>query len=317
MQLTALPDFQPVPRVNIRIEPGDILPGTLSVTVLATHEGRERPVRGLVDIPWSGADVARLDVTPPFGVAVTYRAQMIDADGRTIGYTPSQALEMFEITDGGSSAATAANVIDGGSPSDLLELADGGPAAGLGVGITPLWDVQDAPALIQCPFDPKLAVQVTLLTGSAGTVSRKVSGSVSYTQTGDRPVWVGTGELSGKDAPLVIFTDAAGADMLQRITEAYPVWLIRTGQQMRIPRQWHAVSTDLVEADFDHAYGGDRVAFSSQLIEVEPPALGLIEPLLTYDDLDAAYPTYTARDAAYASYSDTDADWSLAGAAGS
>jgi hypothetical protein len=114
--------------------------------------------------------------------------------------------------------------------------------------------------------------------------------------------------------------DTGRADMLQAmlgdyVTQQVAVLCIRTPPPVRIPRTFFAAVSDPEEIDINTKWGGGITRFAFSATEVEPPYAGLVTPLLTYDDLDAAYATYTARDAAYSSYTEQDRDYSLAGLA--
>lgn len=303
MLLVPLRDFDPVPRVAVTVEPGDVVPGAATVTVLSTVDGRRDPVRGMVEVPWTGAPVSRLDFAAPFDAAVSYQVQSLDGMGESLGISAGVVLpEVLEGPPPGEDLLAGDSLL----PDEVL----------VGLGLLPEWGITESPALIQCPLDPTLNVQVTLLEGTAADVSRRVSGELFQPMTGDRPVWVGGAPLGGRNARMVVLTDVSGADMVHRITEAYPVWLVRTPPPIRIPRQWHVVAGELVEQDISVHLGGEDVAFAADWTEVAAPAPGLVRSLLTYADLDAAYPSYAVRDAAYGSYSEMDSDWSVAGAAG-
>jgi hypothetical protein len=108
------------------------------------------------------------------------------------------------------------------------------------------------------------------------------------------------------------------ADMVVRIfgtpAEPYPaVVCLRTPPPTRFPRTLFLDAPVFNEIDQDVRLGGTWVVFELTGDEVEPPYVGLSTPLLTYDDIDAAYGSYDLADAAYPSYTDRDRDYSLAG----
>jgi hypothetical protein len=99
-------------------------------------------------------------------------------------------------------------------------------------------------------------------------------------------------------------------------TRQVGVLCVRTPPPVRIPRTFFTSVPDPTEVSVDVQWGGQRTDIVFTATEVDPPFVGLVTPLLTYDDLDAAYSTYDDRDAAYATYTDMDRDYSLAGLAG-
>lgn len=88
--LTPFPDFGPVPRVLVSVSAP--APGTQTVTVLRTSEGREMPVRGGIK-RYAVGGTAVMDYEAPPGPS-SYRAQQFDVNGADLGYLALGAVTM-------------------------------------------------------------------------------------------------------------------------------------------------------------------------------------------------------------------------------
>jgi len=170
------------------------------------------------------------------------------------------------------------------------------------------------------PLQPLLAAQVELNSTSAPEITRPTPADRIYTEGSFVARHIGRGRqgLVGVSVSFAAFGDQA--DAFQTILGTYvtrqvAVLCIRTSDPVRWPRTFFASSDALTEQDVSVRFGGDWVDFTGKLDEVAPPFSGLVVPLLTYGDLDAAYATYALRDAAYATYTEQDRDYSLAGLA--
>ena len=81
----------PAPRAEVLFT--TFAPGTATVTVYRLAEGREYQVRGAVNAAVAGS-LSRIDSEVPFGVPATYRAEMFDAAGMSLGFTDSGAVTL-------------------------------------------------------------------------------------------------------------------------------------------------------------------------------------------------------------------------------
>lgn len=70
-----------------------------------------------------------------------------------------------------------------------------------------------------------------------------------------------------------------------------------------------------IDVNVHYPVGGVLIRYEARADEVEPPFPGLVKPLLTYDDIDTAG-NYAVQDARWATYSDRDRAYELAGQAG-
>lgn len=263
------------PYVEVFFNPADLPAGAASLRVYRFSDNRTWLVRGGVDI---AVGVAVLDFECPFRVPATYRAEVFNDAGLSLGYT--------EVS------TTVLNV-------------------------SGVW--------VHNPLDPNTAVglgPIALLRVTAAKNTRPTVGEVVYTEGSSVGQWVGTRRRGVTDMPFgLAVTSVQDADMIQDMlghyeTDRVSILCIRTPPPVRIPRTFFAAVTDLDERSRDVQWGGQRTDLLFSATEVAPPFPGLVVPLLTYDDLDAAYVTYDARDAAYATYTDQDRDYSLAGLAG-
>jgi hypothetical protein len=84
-------DANPSPRVEVLFS--SFAPGATSVTVLRSAGGREFPMRGAVKVSVAGA-LTRIDTEIPFGVEVSYRAEMFDRSGISLGFTNPSTIVM-------------------------------------------------------------------------------------------------------------------------------------------------------------------------------------------------------------------------------
>lgn len=82
--LTALTDAAPCPRVVINFT--EFTYGTVRVTIYRVADGVQTVVPGANNIAALGGAV-RTDYYAPFGIPITYLAEMFDADGLSMGYT--------------------------------------------------------------------------------------------------------------------------------------------------------------------------------------------------------------------------------------
>jgi hypothetical protein len=176
-------------------------------------------------------------------------------------------------------------------------------------------------ACVHQPLDPTRNVQLHFGKDAASDIVRPFSGESFYPEGRSFPTWVGNGPRRGiESVPLDGYTLTLDqAEAMEGIfggpdDPQLPILCIRTSG-MDLPPTLFALVQQPHRIGVNRRSGREVIRWSMVGTEVSPPAEGLVVPVLTYDDLDAAYATYDERDAAYSSYLQQDTDWSLAGTA--
>lgn len=222
--------------------------------------------------------VAALDFEAPPGLLSEYRAEMFTASGASLGWSPTGSI------------------------------------------VTPLFGVT-----IHNPLDPTAFVRLpdsAVLTSLLGTNDRPVPGDVVYVEGRSEGVSIGSRRRGVSGLRFgVALSSLEEVDRIQSMVGSYgdpqlPVLCVRTPSSIRMPSTAFLRVVEVTEEDVNTRWGGSDIELLFTGTETIPPFPGLAVPLLTYDDLDAAYVSYDERDAAYASYTDMDRDYSLAGLAG-
>lgn len=301
ISLTVLPESSNYgPRVEVLVTG---LAGVAAITVSRTASNRTHQVRGMVRTPVSGA-VSRIDFEVPFNVSVSYRAELFDADGLTIGFTNAVALP---------------DTISGLAPSTVLapsaSLAPGEVVVGRGVASKYTW--------MHNPLNPEGAARVNVLPSSAQVLSRPTPGGVVYPR--GRRVGVMVSEPRRGLAGFVFDVECesdADADRVQAMLGDYssttvPVLCVRGGADFaaRVAFPLFLGTTDITEEDVNVKWGGGITAQRITGDEVSPPVPGLFIPLLTYADLNAYYTRYSTFNSDNATYLAGSRRYELAGTA--
>lgn len=199
-------------------------------------------------------------------------------------------------------------------------------AGDVSLGFTDVSDViVDADGVwVHNPLVPTNAVKLDTfgLLDIDNSTSRPLVGGVVYGEfeTVGRRIGAGRRGIEDWGAGFAVET-IADADAIQRMLGGYQtqqvgVLCIRTPPPARIPRTFFASVAQPREIDRDVRWGGTRTDFVFTATEVQPPFPGITTPLLTYDDLDAAFGTYSAMDSEFSLYSDRDRAYEYAGFAG-
>lgn len=244
-----------------------------TLTITRIQGKRTMQVRGAIGI--APASAHPVDAECGFGIPATYQVEEFDASGVSLGYTAT---------------------------SDPITL---------DVGRT--W--------VHQPLDPTLAIPVDTGTDTAASVVRAADGSVVRPDGSTVGVWIG-GRRSGIQGLAVALMpdDLAAADIIQEAIGGYDtdqvgVLCIRPpAGWLRIPSTLFLSTPSVEEVDDNvREQGGQMVHFNIQGDEVAPPLPSLVAPILTYADLDVAFPSYASRDEAYGSYLAQDRDYSKAG----
>jgi hypothetical protein len=301
--LTPFTDDDPCPRVEVFFP--EFAEGTSTVTVYRYAAGREYQVRGAVRAATAGA-LSRIDFECPFNVEVTYRAEMFDAGGLSLGFTDP---------------TTLGDVIEGLAPEEDLppeeDLAPFSEVVGVGLMSSDSW--------LHNPLDPRGAVRVIAKLGSAASLSRPMIGSVS------RPIGRGVAVAltQGRTGLTNVVWDIHAydletADKVQAMLGGYdstavPVLCLRVGgaeSRVRVPKPFFMAVMDIAEEMQDVQYGGEWTVQRMVGDEAAPPVPGLLIPLLTNADLNAYYATNADLNSDNAANIDVNRKYEIAGYAG-
>lgn len=271
--LTAYTD-DPCPRVEVFID--DLDSAVRSVTVYRLAGGREFRVRGAVGAGTVGA-LSRIDFEVPFNVEATYRAEMFDASGVSVGFTAQESITVP------SAGTWMHNPLDprGAVRVTLME----STARSLS---------RPVPGEISRPRGRR--VGVVLAEPRQGLQGAVFDVFTETVEDADR-VQAFLGDYTRATVPVVCIR--LGLDAPSRARVLSPLFL---GVLDVVEEPWY--TTD---------FGGAVQRITGD--EVDPPAPGLFIPLLRRMDVDASYATRGAFDAAYLRRSDADRDYGLAGAA--
>jgi len=269
--LTPRPANEP-PYVEVALD--DLPPVVDRVTVYRTAGGREHEMRGAINASVAGA-LSRIDWECPFNMAATYRAEMFDSDGVSLGFTPAASITVV------SADSWMHNPLDpqGAVRVRLLE----GTAETL---------ERKVPVTFSRPIGRRVAV--ALAEPRQGLTGLAVNVYAPDVATADR-VQAMLGDYTTTTVPVVCIRVGA-----------------REGA-MRIPRPLFLGVASIVEKDVGVRKGLGITRQEMVGDESAPPVPGLIVPLLTRDDIDAYYATRDDIDAAYLRRIDLDRDYSLAG----
>lgn len=172
------------------------------------------------------------------------------------------------------------------------------------------------------PLEPTLGAPVEIDEKSLSDVGRPTPGSRTHTEGESVPRRIGGRRRGVEGVPIVLNVD--GLDRLRAVEAMLggyddsqtAVLCLRTTEPVLWPKTFFFASELLAWRDRTYRFSGDWAQLVGTVDEVKPPYAGLVLPLLTYDDLDAAYDDYDERDAAYATYTEQDRDYTLAGLAG-
>lgn len=271
--LTTYTTYDPCPRVEVLFS--SFASGTVKVDVYQLADGRTRLISGGVKAVVSGA-LSRIDFTIPPNIPVSYRAEMFDAAGLSLGFTDATTVTL-------PMAAGEMSVHNPLNPQGAVKVIAMGTAA----------------ESISRPVDGQTVFPLNRHVGVMVAGQRHgVQGLVMdcYTETLD-------------DA------DRLQALLGGYIRVSVPVLCFRTGSRMRIPKPLFLGVLDMGEEAQTLAFGGAIIAQRITGDEVDPPTPALVVPLLTRADLNAAYATRAALNAAYLTRLDADRAYSLAGTA--
>lgn len=182
---------------------------------------------------------------------------------------------------------------------------------------TTVWEWR---TIVHQPLVPQLWTAIRELKGTAETIERPADSDLVKIEGSPLPRAIGSGRRGVTSMPYKMFVDrVSAADRIQEMlgthaTPQLPVLCVRTPPPMRVPRTFFMHVPSLPERQIAPG-ANEYFSFDFDATEVEIPFPGLVTPLLTYDDLDAAFGSYDAMDAAFPSYTDRDRAYHLAGTA--
>lgn len=273
MAITLLTDVTAAPFVEVFID--DLIPEAASLTVYRLAAGREFQMRGAVRAPTAGA-FTRIDFEIPFNMPVTYRAELFDAAGESLGFTDS--------------ATTTLICADTWMHNPL------NPAGGVKVffGEDSQWKVtRPTPGVVSRPLGRRVGV---------------VLSEPRYGVTGLELV-VRTSTDADADAVQAMVGDNGMPPIVC-------IRLGSQDQRLRVPQPLFLSALTVAEIDMDTRWGGTELAHGFEGDEVDPPIPGLFVPLLTRADLNAFYSTRAALNADNLLRLDVNRRYDLAGTAG-
>lgn len=315
VSLTPRPEFLPVPRVEVRVEPlaeydggeatdpgGTSLDGGSPAGAGAAVDGGS-PATVTVDIPsgtdrvtlWRRSDGTRQEVRPVVGRDYTGTLSVMDVEPAPVT-TSTYELECFS----------------GTVPLGRVTL---------GSVVLP-WAGEDSEVVIQQPLDPRLSVKLLNLSGSWPSLTRESDGDLVNTEGSSLPTYVGAGPLRGISGMAIDFGVATRQDAAKvwatlgtQEQRQLPIWLIR-GPGSFAPRAVFVRVKALTEVDINNRSGKEWSRFQAVVDEVAAPAPALIAPSLRYRDLGAVFGLYSAIGAALPTYPQWASAYEYSGAAG-
>lgn len=274
MAITLLTNVTAAPFVEVFVD--ELIPEAASVTVYRISGGREFQMRGAVRAPTAGA-FTRIDFEIPFNVPVTYRAELFDAAGNSLGFTDS--------------ATTTLVCADTWMHNPLNP--SGGVKVALGPG-TAGSIRRPTPGTISRPLGRR--VGVVLSEPRFGVVGL----SIDVRTTNDADADAVQAMCGDQGMPPVVCIRLGSRDQVMRVPQ--PLFLsVLDVAEVDVTHQWFAAG------EISHTMEGD---------EVDPPIPGLFIPLLTRADLNAFYSTRAALNADNLLRLDVNRRYDLAGTAG-
>lgn len=267
------------------------------------------------------------DMAPVPRVLIDVPVSEFPAGSVTVSLQRTCAGRTMDVRGGQRLPATSPAIVVDPEPGFKIESSytvAGHDAAGNVIGSWPIGStvVDFDGVVIQQPLDPRLAVRVSRLAGTASELARETPGELVYPQGEVLPGLVGLGPRRAlQDVPVEILVDSyEAADMLQATLGTYdtrqlPIWLIRTPPGRRTPPIFFCSVPKLVERDDFIQMGYRYVPFSARVSEVRPPAAGITATALTHSDMKVFFSTHSEVKAQYVTHSDIKRDTSLIGAA--
>ena len=273
MPITLLTNVTAAPFVEVLID--DLIPEAASLTVYRLAGGREFQMRGAVRAPTAGA-FTRIDFEIPFNILVTYRAELFDEAGNSLGFTDSASVTIL------CADTWMHNPLN---PAGGVKILLGGDSAAV--------IRRPTPGVVSRPLGRR--VGVVLSEPRHGVVGLKLD--------------VRTVDDAAANAVQAMFGDL-------NMPPVVCIRLGSAHQQMRVPQPLFLSVLDAAEVDINHQWGGGEISHQVDGDEVDPPAPGLFIPLLTRADINAFFATRAAVNAGGLTRLDINRRYDLAGTAG-
>jgi hypothetical protein len=180
-------------------------------------------------------------------------------------------------------------------------------------------DVDDV--FIHHPLEPSLWLKYAPLQGAFGEIYMSTVGSLFRPEGQPLPRWIGGVSGGVQGISLNGMTESfADAETLKSMFGTYdtprvPILCVRTSPQFFMEPTLFLHIPEHTYQPVDAPTGGETVVWSMTGDEVEPPAVGLVEPVLTWDDVAARYSGWGEVAAAYPTWLDLSRDYTLTGIA--
>lgn len=272
MPITLLSDVTEAPFVEVFID--DLIPDATSLTVYRLADGREFQMRGAVRAPTAGT-FTRVDFEVPFNIPVTYRAELFDSGGNSLGFTDSASITLSV------EESWMHNPLDPAGAVRVVFGEEGG------------WSVtRPTPGVVSRPLGRR--VGVVLSEPRQGVTGLKLSVRTSGDADADKVQTM----VGDRGMPPVVCIRLGAAD-----------------QRLRLPRPLFLSALTVTELDMDHRWGGSEMAHTFDGDEVDPPIPGLFVPLLTAADINVSFVSAAVLNAAHLTAADVNRRYDLAGAA--
>lgn len=175
--------------------------------------------------------------------------------------------------------------------------------------------------VVQNIVDPWASALARLLVGSDSDLRWQFDGTLLRPGRSRYPTWVGSGRWPLRDVPLQLATDTAEQERAMRnvfgldsAEERLPIVALRTSHRVRWPQPFQAVVPEVQPVGLDWLAGGFLTHWSLSASEVQPPAVGVVRPAVSWEDVRALYPTWNDARDVYGTWADLMSDTSLGGA---
>lgn len=272
--LSASLDAAPSPRVEVLFS--SLHPSAATLTVFRAAGGRTYPIRGGVRVATAGA-FTRIDMEVPFGVPVTYYAEMFDAAGLSLGVTDSASVTVW------CDDTWVHNPL---SPAGAVRVQFRGNAA----------RKIDRPTNAEVVFP----------------LGRRVGVIVGNGRQGIRDVVLDVVTDTLEDADRM--ADLLGG--YDRETTPVLCFRVGASDRIRLPRPFFVgVEGSASEEDLNYVLGGETITHPLQGSEVSPPSPGIFIPFLTNADINAFYASNAAINAAHSTNLSINRNYQIAGTA--
>lgn len=174
-----------------------------------------------------------------------------------------------------------------------------------------------AGTLIQNCLDADLNATVIHMAGSGQSHARSRGGEV-VAAPNRAPYWVGSGVRTVSTRLIFRVYDEEERSKLAQLMGGYgdsitEVLCMRTTDPLHLGSPFYMLATQPETHGVDWRWGGDITESVWDVVEVQPPGLGLSRALLTWNDVMATYPTWSAVMGEYASWAALMQDRSLIG----